>query len=180
MAQEKDLEIVEGPPTLWRQRDFLKLWSAQSISLFGSEITTLAVPLTAVALLNASALQMGLLGMFGQAPFLLLSLFAGVWLERVRRSPVLVGADVGRAILLLSIPVAAFLGVLTLPQLYIVAFAVGMLSVVFEIAHYAYVRRSCPTHRGTASSGSIFGGQIRQPWRNWVARRSFLRHLRCW
>jgi len=144
MAQHKELEIVEGQPTLWRHGDFLKLWGAQSISLFGSEITTLALPLTAITLLNASALQMGLLGMFGQAPFLLLSLFAGVWLERVRRRPVLVGADVGRAILLLSIPVAAFTGVLTLPQLYIVAFAVGMLSVVFEIAHFAYVPSLVP------------------------------------
>jgi MFS family permease len=120
------------------------LWGAQSISLFGSEITALALPLTAVTLLNASALQMGLIGMFGQAPFLLLSLFAGVWLDRVRRRPVLVGADIGRAIMLLSIPLAAFIGVLTLPQLYIVVFAVGALNVVFEIAHYAYVPSLVP------------------------------------
>jgi MFS family permease len=144
MAQETDADAIKGQLALWRHGDFLKVWGAQSLSLFGSEITMLALPLTAVMLLNASAFQMGLLGMFGKAPFLLLSLVAGVWLDRVRRRPVLVGADIGRAILLFSIPLAAFLDVLTLLQLYIVTFAVGALSVVFEVAHFAYVPSLVP------------------------------------
>jgi MFS family permease len=152
MTTAEEIQAVESQSTLWRHRDFLKLWGAQSISLFGSEITNLALPLTAVTLLHASAFQMGLFGMFSQAPFLLLSLFAGVWLDRVRRRPVLVAADIGRAILLLSVPVAAFTGVLRLPQLYLVVFTVGALSVVFEIAHYAYVPSLVP--RGQLVDGN--------------------------
>jgi predicted MFS family arabinose efflux permease len=144
MTQVTDISAADRRPTLWRNRDFLKLWGAQSISLFGSEITTLALPLTVVTLLSASAWQMGLLSMLGKAPFLLLSLFAGVWLDRVRRHPVLVGADIGRAIVLFSIPLAAIIGVLTFSQLYIVAFVVGALTVVFEIAHLAYVPSLVP------------------------------------
>jgi MFS family permease len=144
MAQATDAGVAEAQSTLWRHHDFLKLWGAESVSLFGSEITTLALPLTAVTLLNASALQMGLLNMFGKAPFLLLSLFAGVWIDRVRRRPVLISADIARAILLVSIPLAAYLDVLTLPQMYIVVFGVGALTVMFEIAHYAYVPSLVP------------------------------------
>jgi MFS family permease len=77
--------------------------------------------------------------MFGEAPFLLFSLLAGVWLDRMRRRPVLISADVIRAILLLSIPIAPLLHLLTLIQLYIVIFGVGTLTMVFEIAHYSYV-----------------------------------------
>jgi len=152
MARAEDFEAIEGRSTLWQHRDFLKLWGAQSVSLFGSEITNLALPLTAITLLNASAFQMGLIAMFGQAPFLLLSLFTGVWLDRVRRRPVLVGADIGRAVLLLSIPVAVLFGVLRLTQIYIVVFMVGALSVVFEIAHYAYVPSLVP--RGQLVEGN--------------------------
>jgi MFS family permease len=157
MAQETDLKVnvSERPSTLWRHPDFLKLWGALSISLFGTEITTLAIPLTAVTLLNASALQMGLLGTAGQAPFLLLSLFAGVWLDRVRRRPVLIWADIGRTILLLSIPASALIGVLTIAQLYIVVFAVGALSVAFEVAHYAYVPSLVPPQRLVEGNSKI-------------------------
>ena len=124
---------------LWRHADFNRLWAAHSASLFGSEITALALPLMAVLLLNASPGQMGMLAAAGTAPFLLCSLLAGVWVDRRHRRPLLIGADLARAALLLSIPVAARMDVLRIEQLYAVTFVVGVFSVFFEVAHYAYV-----------------------------------------
>src|SRR5689334_5157797 len=92
---------------LWRHADFLKLWTGQTISQFGTQVSQLAIPLTAALVLNATPAQMGLLGAFEFAPFLLLSLFAGVWVDRMRRRPILIVADIGRAMLLACIPVAA-------------------------------------------------------------------------
>src|SRR5919199_6802531 len=105
---------------LWRHPAFVKLWAAHSVSRFGSEISQLAIPLTAALILNASAFQMGLLGTFEFAPFLLLSLFAGVWVDRLPRRPILIVGDIGRALLLGSIPLAAVLGLLRIEQLYVV------------------------------------------------------------
>src|ERR687889_1240231 len=124
---------------LWRHVDFRRLWAAQSASLFGSEITALALPLMAVLLLDASPVQMGFLAAAGTAPFLLCSLPAGVWVDRHRRRPVLIAADIARAGLLLSIPLMAWLGILRIEQLYAVTFVIGVLGVFFEVAHYAYV-----------------------------------------
>jgi len=122
---------------LWRQPDFVRLWTGHTISRFGSEISQLAIPLTAALVLDASAFQMGLLGTFEFAPFLLLSLFAGVWVDRLRRKPILIVADIGRAVLLGSIPLAAVLGVLAMPQLYLVAALSGALTLVFGVAYTA-------------------------------------------
>src|SRR5919107_936695 len=124
---------------LWRHTDFRRLWAAQSASLFGSEITALALPLMAVLLLDASPVQMGFLAAAGTAPFLLCSLPAGVWIDRRRRRPVLIAADIARAGLLVSIPLTAWLGTLRIEQLYVVTFIAGVLGVFFEVAHYAYV-----------------------------------------
>src|SRR5919199_2128290 len=128
-----------APGGLWRHPDFVKLWSGQTISRFGSEISQLAIPLTAALVLGASPAQMGLLGAFEFAPFLLLSLFAGVWVDRVHRRPVLIVADVGRAILLGSIPAAALAGVLRIEQLYVVGLLTGVLTVFFDVAYQAYL-----------------------------------------
>jgi MFS family permease len=128
-----------APGGLWRHPDFVKLWSGQTISRFGSEISQLAIPLTAALVLGASPAQMGLLGAFEFAPFLLLSLFAGVWVDRVHRRPVLIVADIGRAILLGSIPAAALAGVLRIEQLYVVGVFTGTLTVFFDVAYQAYL-----------------------------------------
>jgi MFS family permease len=119
--------------------DFVKLWSALSISLMGSAVTTLALPLIAARTLHASALQMGILAAAGQAPYLLFSLAAGAWVDRIRRRPLLIASDVASAVLLLSIPIAAIFG--TPPYLLLcgVAFGVGTFTVITEVAHYAYV-----------------------------------------
>ncbi|MHB8597919.1 MAG: MFS transporter [Ktedonobacteraceae bacterium] len=120
---------------LWRHADFRKLWAGQTISLVGSQVTALALPVAAALTLRASAFQMGLLGVASALPTLLFGLLAGVWVDRFRRLPLLIGADLGRALLLGSIPVAAFVGLLSMGQLYIVAFLAGVLTLLFNIAN---------------------------------------------
>jgi MFS family permease len=122
-----------------RKLDFRKLWAALSISLFGSQITTLALPLLAVLVLGASPLDMGILAASGQAPFLIMSLPVGVWVDRLPRRPILIGTDVASAILLLSVPLALPFGGPWFAQLCLVAFGLGALNVASEVAHYAYV-----------------------------------------
>ena len=126
-------------PSLWRHGNFVKLWSAQTISQFGDEITRLALPLVAILTLEATPFQIGLLGTFQFLPFILLTIPAGVWVDRMRRKPILIGADIGRAVLLTSVPVAFVGGWLSIPQLYVVAFAVGCLEVFFDIAYQSYL-----------------------------------------
>jgi MFS family permease len=125
--------------SLRRNVDFNKLWLAQSTSLIGSQVTILALPLTGALLLNASPMEMGLLGASAFAPFLMFGLFAGVCVDRWRRRPVLIAADFGRAILLTFVPLAAFLGVLRMEFLYLVQFLVGTLTLFFDVAHEAYL-----------------------------------------
>jgi MFS family permease len=124
---------------LWRHPDFVKLWAGHTISRFGSEISQLAIPLTAALVLNASAFQMGLLGTFEFAPFLILSLFAGVWVDRLRRQPILIVADIGRFLLLASIPLAAIFNQLRIEQLYVVGLLTGVLTVFFDVADQSYL-----------------------------------------
>ena len=95
---------------LWRHPDFLKLWAGQTISLFGTLMGRLAMSFTAIIVLGATPLQVALLNAAGLAPGLALGLFAGVWVDRLRRRPLLVAADLGRALLLASIPAAWVLG----------------------------------------------------------------------
>jgi MFS family permease len=83
---------------LYRHSDFRRLWAGQTISQFGSQITTLALPLVAVLALHASAFRVSLLGAFGLVPYLLFALPAGAWVDRVARRPVLIAADAGRAL----------------------------------------------------------------------------------
>jgi Na+/melibiose symporter-like transporter len=122
---------------LWRHRDFRRLWAGQSVSQLGSTITREALPYTAILALGATPLQMGLLGAAGAAPLLLLGLFAGVWVDRLRRRPLMIAADIGRALLLLSIPIAFLLGWLRIEQLYLVAALAGVLTVIFNVAYQA-------------------------------------------
>jgi Na+/melibiose symporter-like transporter len=124
---------------LLRHPAFLRLWAGQSISAFGDQVTLLAVPLIAVLVLEATPLEMGLLGAAQWAPFLLVGLLAGVWVDRLPRRPILIGADLGRALLLGSVPVAALLGLLRIEYLYAVAFLVGVLTVFFAVAYQAYL-----------------------------------------
>lgn len=124
---------------LWHHRDFAKLWTGQTISLLGSQVTFLALPLTAVLVLGATPAQMGLLTAAGALPSLLVGLFAGVWVDRHRRQPILIAADLGRAALLFAVPAAALLQVLRMEHLYLIAFLVGLLGLFFDVAYRSYL-----------------------------------------
>ena len=126
-------------PSLWRHRDFMKLWSAATVSFFGSQVTLIAVPYIAVTTFGASVFQVSLLAAVEMLPFLLFTLPAGAWLDRVRRRPVLIAADIGRGVILLSIPVGYVVGALTLWQLFVVAFMTGTLTALFDIADQSYL-----------------------------------------
>jgi len=124
---------------LWRHSDFLKLWSAETISVFGSQFTGLALPLAAVLLLDASPFAVSALVVVEFLPFILLAIPAGVWVDRMRRKPILVAGDLGRAALLGSIPLAYAFDALTLPHLYVVGFLVGVCTVFFDVAYQSYL-----------------------------------------
>jgi MFS family permease len=117
----------------------MRLWSAQTISQFGSQVTLLALPLAAIVVLDASAFEVAVLSAAEGAPWLLFSLPVGAWVDRVLRKPILVVADVGRAFVLLSVPLAYALDALTIWQLYAVGFATGVLTVFFDVAYQSYL-----------------------------------------
>lgn len=125
--------------SLWRHADFLKLWAGQTVSQAGSQLTLVALPLTAALTLHARPSEMGLLTAVESAPFLLIGLPAGAWVDRLRRRPILIAADVGRGVLLGSLPVAALLHVLHLGHLYLVACGVGVLTVFFDVAYQSFL-----------------------------------------
>ncbi|HEX4731488.1 MAG TPA: MFS transporter [Solirubrobacterales bacterium] len=123
------------PRLLRVNRPFRDYWTGQTISLFGDQIALLAVPLLAVLTLHADAQQMGFLAAVELAPSLFFAVHLGVWADRRRsRRALLVFADLGRAALLLGVPIAALFGVLSMPILYVVAFLTGTLGVLFMVA----------------------------------------------
>ena len=128
---------VPWPGGLWRHPDFLRLWTGQTISQFGSWLGALS--LLAILTLDATPAQMGLLETLRAVPALLLGLFAGVWVDRARRRPFLIAADLGRALLLGLVVLLAAAGRLAISHVYIVAFLVGSLTVLFDLAYRAYV-----------------------------------------
>ncbi len=124
---------------LWRHGDFLKLWSAETISVFGTQVSQLALPLVAILVLDASAFEVAALSTFEFLPFILFTLPAGVWVDRLRRRPILIAGDLGRAVLLLTIPAAYIADALTLTQLFVVGFLVGTCTVFFDVAYQSYL-----------------------------------------
>jgi MFS family permease len=129
---------------LWKNPDFVKLWLGLGVSYFGSGITGIALPLTAVLILAATPAQMGILGALDGISVLVIGLLAGVLVDRVRRKPLMIATDIGRAFILSTIPLAALLGVLAIWQLYIVAALTGMLTVIFTVASPAYLPSLIP------------------------------------
>jgi MFS family permease len=123
---------------LWRDRNFMALWTGQTVSEMGSAITGLALPLLAIGTLRAGTFEVGALQASSTAAYLLTSIPAGVLVDRSRKRVLMLLADVGRFLLLLTIPLAAWLGEVHLWQLYLVAFLTGVLSVIFGIAYHAY------------------------------------------
>lgn len=124
---------------LWRNPDFVKLWGSLTITHFGGQVTFLALPLTAAIMLNASPFEVGVLTALEALPYPLFGLFAGVLVDRARKLPVIIWADIGRGVALLAVPVCAWLGVLSMPVLYVVGFLVGLGSVVGWPAYQVFM-----------------------------------------
>ena len=112
--------------SLWHDSEFVRFWLSQTTSMAGSQISFLALPLVAVLVLGAGAMQTGALTASSRLPFLVFGLLVGVWVDRFRRRPLIIWAYLGRAVVLAWIPAAAGLHVLTVEQIYVVAFAVGI------------------------------------------------------
>jgi MFS family permease len=153
--------------SLLQDSDFRKLWVGQSASQLGEQASLVILPLIAVLMLNADAGQLGVLRAVGQAPLLLLSLFAGAWVDRWRTRTVMVLADLGRALALGAAVVAALLNGLGLPALLVIAFTIGSLSVFFDVAYQAslvrLLRRDQLVQGNSALEGSRSAAQIGGP-----------------
>jgi MFS family permease len=165
-AEQPDADSGPPLPPLWRQPNFAKLWVGEGISQFGAHLSALALPLIAATMLGASPFEVGLLAALGWLPYLLVGLVAGAWSDRVRRRPLLIAADLGRAFLFALIPLAWLLGHLGMPVLYAVALTAGTLTVFFDVANLAYLptlvdRRQLVDANGkisaTASAAQIAG-----------------------
>jgi len=137
------------------QGGFGRLWGSVGVSLLGTQVSMLALPMTALGVLHASAGQVALLAAAGTAPFLLLGLPAGAWVDRFPRRALMVRTDLLRGVLLASVPAAYLFGVLTLVQLYAVAFGVGALSVFFDVASLSVLPALVPHERIAEANGKL-------------------------
>ncbi|MFF5846840.1 MFS transporter [Streptomyces massasporeus] len=156
-----------APPGLWRDADFRRLWVGQTASQLGEHASLVVLPLLAVLTLHAGAGELGVLRAVGQAPILLLSLFAGAWVDRWRTRTTMVLTDVGRALALGAVAVAGLFGGLGMSGLLVLAFAVGALSVFFDVAYQAslvrLVERDHLVRGNSALEGSRSAAQIGGP-----------------
>lgn len=146
------------PGGVWRSPAYVRLWSASVISSLGSSITKLALPLLAALTLHATPAQMGLLVAAETTPILLFGLVTGVWVDRRAKRPVMIAADIGRAVLLLLVPLAAWRGMLRFELLLAVAFLVGTLAVLFEIASQSYLPVILPGEDLTEGNARLHTG----------------------
>jgi MFS family permease len=126
---------------LLRHPNFLKLWVAETVSVFGSQISALAIPVVAVLLLHVGPLEVALLGVVEFLPFILFTLPAGAWVDRLRRRPIMIAGDLGRAAVLATIPIVYWISpaALTIWQLYVVGFVTGTLTVFFDVSNQSYL-----------------------------------------
>ena len=132
-------QAQQAQRSLWGHRDFMLLWGGETVSHFGTAVSMIALPLVAVTTLAVTPWQMGLLTSAETAAFLLVGLPAGAWLDRMRRRPVMLAADLARAVLLASIPLAWWAGLLTFWQLLVVALLTGLATVFFDVAYQSYL-----------------------------------------
>ncbi|ADD41426.1 MFS transporter [Stackebrandtia nassauensis] len=142
-------------PSLFRDRHFRFVFAADSVSKLGVQVSYLVLPVLALTTLDASAAEVGVLGALGPAAFLLIGLPAGAWLDRIRRRRVMIAADVVRAVLFASIPLAWAADALTLAQLYLVALATGIATVFFDIAAMSYLPHLVGRDRLLAANSTL-------------------------
>jgi MFS family permease len=146
---------VTPTPSLWRNGAFLRVWSAATISVFGSFVTRIALPFVAILTLGAGPIEVAVLRSLELVAALVVGLVAGAWVDRLRRRPVLIWADIGRAALLGSIPLAALGGWLTLPQVFLVAAAAAVLTTFFDVADRAYLPTIVPRTDLVRANGAL-------------------------
>ena len=144
---------------LWRVADFRRLWLSLTITSFGAQITNLALPLTAALLLRATPFQMGILVALETLPFALVSLHAGVMLDRIRKLPVVIASDLSRGIALLAIPICAWRGVLSVDVLYVVGFFCGVQNVVGGAAYQVLIAQMAGRDRLVEANAKITLGE---------------------
>ncbi len=147
------------PRGLWRSRDFRRIFASSTITAFGGQVTNLALPLTAALVLAATPFQMGVLVALETLPFALVSLHAGVLLDRVRKLPVVIACGAGRGIALLSIPVAAWMGVLTITHLFVVGFICGVQNVIGGSAYQVLLAQLAGRRRLVEANAKIALGE---------------------
>ena len=142
-SEKKQMHGTDAPcslrPSLWRQRNFTLLLTGQTISMTGSAVTTVALPLVAIAVLRASAVEVGLLTAATYGAFLFVSLPAGVAVDRLPKRKIMIWCDSSRLVIIGSVPVAAALHRLTLGQLYAVALAASLCAVFFDVSLQSYI-----------------------------------------
>jgi MFS family permease len=141
--------------SLWRQRNFMLLWSGQTVSEMGSAVTQLALPLTAVIVLRASTLQVGLLSSAATLAFALIALPAGAIVDRRAKRRLMIWCDAARMLIIGSVPLAAALGVLTMGQLYAVAVTAGVCTVFFDVSYQSYLPALIPVEHLVDGNGKL-------------------------
>jgi MFS family permease len=146
-------------PTLWRHRDFLLLWGGQAISQVGSQVTILALPLVAILALHASTLQIGLLSATTTSAYLLVSLPAGVAVDRMAKRTLMLASDIAQIVVIGSVPLAYAAGVLSVAQLYVVALATSVLEVFFLVSYTSYLPVLVPPDQLTDGNGKLAATQ---------------------
>ena len=159
LAAERPRLLPRAPDVL-RAREFRRFWAGETVSLFGDQITLIALPLAGVLALHASAAEMGYLTAAGIAPALVFSLHAGAWVDRRgRRRQTMIATALGRAALLATIPLAYWLGALTLAQLYVVTFLIGTLSVLFFVSYTTLFVSLVPRERYLEANSLLNGSR---------------------
>ncbi len=146
---------IAPTPGLWRNGAFLRVWSAATISVFGSFVTRIALPFVAILTLKAGPIEVAVLRSVELVAALVVGFAAGAWVDRLRRRPILIWADLGRAALLGSIPLAALGGWLTLPQVFLVAAAAAVLTTFFDVADRAYLPTIVPRSDLVRANGAL-------------------------
>jgi MFS family permease len=153
---ETEAEETSG---LLANRDFMKLWAGETVSLIGTQVTQFAMPLVAVLTLNASVLEVGILNALRFVPVVLLSLFAGVWLDRRRRRPILICCALGNALLIGLVPIASVTGELSIGLLYVVTTLVGLLNMVFDVGALSFVPQLVDRRHLSAANSRLQASQ---------------------
>jgi len=141
--------------SLWRDRNFLTLWSGQALSQFGAQITELAIPVLAVLMLDATEWEVGILNAAQVAAFLVVGLPAGAWIDRMRKRRVMIWADAVRAVALVTLPVLALLGMLQIWHMIVVALIMGVATVFFDVSYQSIIPSLVRTNQIAEANGKL-------------------------